>query len=254
MWWIFLTIYALFQSVIFWFTAIAAIAIVIYLVTSRRVANRVAMLWIIATAIKHEMPLAELVQSQGREARGRSRRLLLDLADTLQEGTTLADAIDKYRILIPEQGRLAIHLGSETGTLDESLDAALESIERRPIEVIRDYQSIMFYLSIVLCFAFGITGFIMYFIIPKFKEIFIGFGVALPEMTINLIFISDLWVNYFYLFMWIPLLLIPPVVFVTSQITKGLELPDKAYNVSGRFSILRGWGILGPISVEPVWR
>ena len=44
----------------------------------------------------------------------------------------------------------------------------------------------------------------MYFIIPKFKEIFLGFGIDLPAITVLLITISDIVVTYFYLIPAIP--------------------------------------------------
>jgi len=53
----------------------------------------------------------------------------------------------------------------------------------------------------------GIVSFIMIFIIPKFKDIFEGFDLDLPPMTVILIDASDYLSNYWYM---IPIL---PIVF-----------------------------------------
>ena len=62
-------------------------------------------------------------------------------------------------------------------------------------------------LAWIVCFlsvATLIVGFIMYYIIPKFKKIFEDFGTKLPAMTEWLIFMSDMVVKYFYLAPAIP--------------------------------------------------
>ncbi len=48
-----------------------------------------------------------------------------------------------------------------------------------------------FYLCCVLCVVQGIVGFLMYWIMPKFKKIFVDFGVPMPAATTRLIRISD---------------------------------------------------------------
>jgi type IV pilus assembly protein PilC len=48
-------------------------------------------------------------------------------------------------------------------------------------------------------------GFILYFIIPKFKKIFMDFGVELPKITLVLLKVSDWVVEYFYLIPLIPI-------------------------------------------------
>ncbi len=230
---------------------LASLAAVIYLILSRKSVNRETMLWTIATAIKHDMPLPELIRAQARESWGSRKRILFEMASDLSGGASLPDVVDTYRLLIPEQGRLAIHVGSESGTLDQSLDAALEHLERRPQKIIRDFQAIFFYLGCVLTAWMGIAGFVMYWIIPKFKNIFVGFGVELPGITITLINFSDFVVNYFYLIPGVVIILLPLGAFITSLMTGGMEIPDKAYapldQLLHRSIFNIDWVITGPV-------
>ena len=57
----------------------------------------------------------------------------------------------------------------------------------------------MIYPCAVITVATLIVGFIMYYIIPKFKKIFDDFGTELPGITVVLIQCSDSVVNYWYL-------------------------------------------------------
>ncbi len=207
----------------------AFVAVVLYLVTTRKYANRVAMLWIIATAVKHDMPLPDLIRAQARQSWGKRKRMLFEMASDLSGGTSLAEVVDTYRSIIPEQGRLAIHIGSDSGTLDQSLDAALEYLERRPHEIIRDFQMVFFYLIVVLTAWIFLASFITYWIIPKFKDIFTGFGVEFPEITKTFIGLAELLVNYFYLLPLTLIFLLPLGILFTSLVTGGMELSDKAY-------------------------
>jgi type IV pilus assembly protein PilC len=88
---------------------------------------------------------------------------------------------------------------------------ALEVILRRLAEfkekaqsLKRKVQGAMIYPAAVVTVATGIVGFIMYYIIPKFKKIFEDFGTELPGITELLITVSDMVVSYFYLIPAIP--------------------------------------------------
>ena len=61
------------------------------------------------------------------------------------------------------------------------------------------FQGVLLYLTVVLTCMVCIVGFVMYYIIPKFKKIFADFGTELPGMTMMLIDVSDVCVNYFFL-------------------------------------------------------
>lgn len=152
----------------------------------------ISTLWLIATSIKNNLPLPELIDAQATEFRGSRGRKLLELADQLREGVALPIAIDQYRSLVPSQGQLAIRVGGETGTLGESLDVTARYLDRSRDPDRYSYYYLIFYLIFVLLFILFITGFFFYFIIPKYREIFLGFGIELPGITIFLVTIADL--------------------------------------------------------------
>src|SRR5690606_16478289 len=81
----------------------------------------------------------------------------------------------------------------------------LAEFKERAQSLKRKVQGAMIYPVAVITVATCIVGFIMYYIIPKFKEIFLDFGVELPAITEVLINLSDWVVNYWYLIPVIPI-------------------------------------------------
>ncbi|MBI4668379.1 MAG: type II secretion system F family protein, partial [Elusimicrobia bacterium] len=76
----------------------------------------------------------------------------------------------------------------------------LESAE----ELKHKVKSAMMYPGVMAGIAFGVTCFLMVFIIPKFKEIFLSFGAELPAPTRILLGISATLTHYFYMLIIIP--------------------------------------------------
>ncbi len=74
-------------------------------------------------------------------------------------------------------------------------------------------------------FAFGSIIY-LYFLVPRFKRTFEDFGVELPELTMAVISLSDVTVNYWWVFLFLILvaLMFDLVIFVTMD-----RLPSKRY-------------------------
>ena len=99
-----------------------------------------------------------------------------------------------------------VRAGEAGGALEVILQRLAEFKERAQ-SLKRKVQGAMIYPIAVISVATAIVGFIMYWIIPKFKEIFNDFGVELPGITIFLIEASDWVVNYWYMIPVIPITL-----------------------------------------------
>jgi type IV pilus assembly protein PilC len=72
--------------------------------------------------------------------------------------------------------------GEVGGVLDIILQRLAEFMEKAQ-RLKRKIKGAMVYPSVVVCVAVAIVTFIMWFIIPKFEEIFRDFGVPLPALT-----------------------------------------------------------------------
>jgi protein transport protein HofC len=182
------------------------VGIVIAIVAARRrQSSRDALLWSLALAAHREMPLGPAVAAFAEQCRGGYRRRVLALADLLQSGVSLPEALGRLPHMLPEAGEVAVRVGWENGILARALrDAAiLRTHQPPPWQAV---QGRLIYLVFVLTMIQMVTGFVLYFIIPKFKKIFMDFGVELPKLTILVLEVSDFVVEYFYLV--VPLLMV----------------------------------------------
>ena len=163
--------------------------------------RRLSTLWIVETAIRNDLPLDEVLEGHAYEFRGSRGRRLIGLARSLREGHDLSDAIKNspYRSLVPEEGRLAINVGSESGTLSPAVQDAL-SLATLRFERNRQQNTFsIMYLAIVFNIILLQAGFLLIFIIPKFRAIFSDFGVDLPDPTTLYLKIADFFSEYWYI-------------------------------------------------------
>ena len=169
-----------------------------FLVRSRR-RRQSSLLWMLSTAVEQNMPLSDTVRAVAADSPAPrwSRRTEL-FADYLDDGMPIADALDQVPNLFPRDVQLAVQAGAESGTLGKTLRHQAITITQRE-QRRNSWLGFFLYLFILLLVMVNIVGFIMYFIIPKFKKIFEDFATELPAMTKITISLSDAVVNYFYL-------------------------------------------------------
>jgi type IV pilus assembly protein PilC len=118
--------------------------------------------------------------------------------EDVESGNTLSEAMAKQPKCFDNLYVNMVKAGEAGGALEVILQRLAEFKERAQ-SLKRKVQGAMIYPCAVITVATLIVGFIMYWIIPKFKKIFADFGTELPAMTEWLIWFSDVVVNYFYL-------------------------------------------------------
>ena len=141
---------------------------------------------------------------EGQEKPGALKNSLMGVIEDVESGNTLSEAMAKQPKAFDNLYVNMVKAGEAGGALELILQRLAEFKERAQ-SLKRKVQGAMIYPIAVITVATGIVGFIMYWIIPKFKDIFNDFGVELPEITIALIKMSDWVVNYWYLIPVVPL-------------------------------------------------
>jgi len=141
---------------------------------------------------------------EGQSRPGPLKNSLMGVIEDIESGSTLSEAMAKQPKAFDTLYVNMVKAGEAGGALEVILQRLAEFKERAQ-SLKRKVQGAMIYPCAVITVAGGIVGFIMYWIIPKFKKIFADFGVELPAMTKTLITTSDWVVNYFYLIPAIPL-------------------------------------------------
>lgn len=149
------------------------------------------LLWLMTIAMRNRLPLAEELRSlsinQGVK-RGTALRLA---AQDLDHGDTLSMALERHRLL-PAAILSAIRVSEGGSHSEETLRRlAIHSTERLKTYSLSKLSEVFLQVTTMLSAWLLIVGFLMYFIIPKFKDIFNGFDVELPKSTQVLIQLSD---------------------------------------------------------------
>lgn len=140
---------------------------------------------------------------EGQSKPGPLKNSLIGVIEDVESGNTLSEAMAKQPKAFDNLYVNMVKAGEAGGALEVILQRLAEFKEKSQ-SLKRKVQGAMIYPAAVLLVAGVIVGGIMYFIIPKFKEIFEGFDVELPEITVMLIDMSSWVVNYWYLIPTIP--------------------------------------------------
>ncbi|MDA1013113.1 MAG: type II secretion system F family protein [Planctomycetota bacterium] len=162
---------------------------------------------------------------EGQSKPGPLKNSLIGVIEDVEGGNTLSEAMGKQPKAFDNLYVNMVKAGEAGGALEIILQRLAEFKERAQ-SLKRKVMGAMIYPVAVITVATLIVGFIMYFIIPKFKQIFVGFGVELPGMTVMLITISDSVVDYWYLFPTIPIGLILMIKIIKKNKT-GAYIIDK---------------------------
>ncbi len=118
------------------------------------------------------------------------KKIVGAIREDIEGGTSIADALAKYPDCFDSLYVNMARAGELGGILDvilQRLSAYLEAADQLKGKI----KGAMVYPAVVVIIAFGVTLFLMVFVIPAFKATFASFGKNLPLPTAILISISD---------------------------------------------------------------
>jgi type IV pilus assembly protein PilC len=136
-----------------------------------------------STMINAGLPLIQCLDIlQAQQENKTFKKMLRQIKETVEGGSTLADALAKYPNVFDELFVNMVAAGETGGILDTILDRLSEYMEKA-MKLKKKVKSAMTYPIIVLCIAVLVIGVIMVFVIPVFEKMFADFGGALPGPT-----------------------------------------------------------------------
>ncbi len=139
------------------------------------------------------LPLLRSLQILEQQQKpGKLKSILVDVVEDVESGTSLSDSMSKHPKAFDRLYSKMVAAGEIGGVLDvilQRLANFMEKAERLKSRV----KGAMIYPICVIVVAVAIVTGIMYFVIPKFKDIFNDFDVTLPGLTLWLIDAS-LWI------------------------------------------------------------
>ena len=133
------------------------------------------------------LPLLRSVQVLEQQQKpGRLKSILSGVAEDVESGSSLSDAMAKHPAAFDRIYCKMVNAGEIGGVLDVILQRLADFMEKAE-RLKRRIKSALIYPSVVITIAVLIVTGIMYFVIPKFQEIFNDFDVKLPGLTLWLI-------------------------------------------------------------------
>ena len=153
----------------------------------------------LATMMKAGVPLLQAFDIVARgNANPSVTRLLTDIRNDVETGTSLSTAFRKYPIYFDNLYCNLVEAGEQAGILDQLLDRLAVYMEKT--EAIKSkIKSALMYPTSVIVVAFVVVAVIMIFVIPAFKQVFTSFGADLPAPTLIVIAMSEFFVAWWWL-------------------------------------------------------
>ncbi|MHC5021948.1 MAG: type II secretion system F family protein, partial [Planctomycetota bacterium] len=157
----------------------------------------------LATMISAGIPLMESLEILADQVDDKGFQWVLrDVVDNVRAGTDFSQALSLHPKIFEKIYINMIRAGEASGQLDEILNRLAE-YQEASAALRREIVSAMTYPVISLFLVFGITGFLLIYIVPKFEEIFASFGnLELPLITQLLLALSKFLSSQF---LWIAL-------------------------------------------------
>lgn len=137
---------------------------------------------------------------------GMLKNVISQTAEDVESGYSLSEAMSKHPRVFDRLYTNMVKAGEAGGVLEEVLRRLSEYMEK--ISALRrKVIGASIYPAIVMTIAIGVVLFIMWFIVPKFQEVFGQVGVALPGVTQLLMKVSRFMVEWWFVILLLPVFL-----------------------------------------------
>ncbi|MES0371211.1 MAG: type II secretion system F family protein [Mariprofundaceae bacterium] len=162
----------------------------------------------LSTMINAGLPLVQCFELAEKGAEKKSLvKLLKGIRLELEGGSPLGETLRRFPDEFDRLTCSLVEAGEKGGILDSIL-LRLCTYKEKALALKSKIKSAMIYPAAILIVSFIITSILMIFVIPVFSEMFSSFGADLPGPTKIAMAISDIFVEYWYVVLFAPMLLV----------------------------------------------
>lgn len=149
--------------------------------------------------LKAGIPLLETLNALHEQAHTKSLRHVLKIciAD-VESGQPLAHALETFPRIFDPFFANVVSVGEQSGTLANSLEYLATQLEKSR-EIQAKVRAALFYPIIVTIGAFGIGGYLAFFLLPNLLPVFTSLDVKIPATTRFLLAVTD-WLRVYWPF------------------------------------------------------
>jgi type IV pilus assembly protein PilC len=149
-----------------------------------------------ATMIDAGLPLVQCLDILYSQQDNRTfKRILKQIKEDVEEGSTFADALKKHPDVFDELFVNLVAAGEIGGILDVILNRLANYIEKAA-KLKKKVKGAMVYPLVVMVIAVCVIAVILIFVIPVFQQMFADFGRALPAPTQFVVNLSNFVKSY----------------------------------------------------------
>lgn len=167
----------------------------------------------------------------------RFREVVADMIENIEGGSQLSEAMQRHPLVFDKTMSSLIMAGEQTGRISEVFKNLSESLKWQD-ELASQTKKIVMYPAFVGTIVLGVTFFLMIFLVPQLTGFIKNMGQELPFHTKALIFVSNIFVHYWYVVLSLPI-----VIFVVLKVT--LKSSERARYMADEYK-LRLW-MIGPV-------
>jgi len=135
----------------------------------------------------------------------RFREIVADLIESIEGGLQLSQAMAKHPDTFDSTFISLIAAGEHSGKIAEVFLNLTETLKWQD-ELASQTKKILMYPAFVGTIVLGVTFFLMIYLVPQLTGFIKNMGQELPFHTKALIFVSGIFINYWYVILAIPLL------------------------------------------------
>ncbi len=144
------------------------------------------------------IPIVEALEAIKQDLqKNSSKEILGTVSKKIQEGSSLAEALEKFPNIFDEVFISTVKAGEASGNLDKALKELSISLKRE-IELESSVKSALLYPTLVITVATLVLLVILFFVIPRIAEVFINLKIPLPIAT-KLLLTSSLFITKYRL-------------------------------------------------------
>jgi type II secretory pathway component PulF len=153
----------------------------------------------LAIMVRGGIPLTEaLLYFENFSESKQFKRILNSVRSDIMAGDALSDALGRFPDQFSSIYLNVTRAGENSGELDVTMERIADLMGRQE-KIKAKVISTSIYPTIVLCICFIVLVVIFTFVLPAFAKIYKQMGLTLPAITQLMVFISDMFVHYWFI-------------------------------------------------------
>lgn len=145
----------------------------------------------LATMMEAGVPLVQALEIVGRGHENPSvSEMVLGIKGHIEGGSSLAESLAKYPMQFDDLFVNLVDAGERSGALETLLDK-IAMYKEKTEAIKKKVKKALTYPTAVVFVGIIVTGILLYFVVPQFKDLFEGFGADLPAFTQMIVDLSN---------------------------------------------------------------